>query len=105
MKFIISTFSPKMFIETDFDLKWHRLSEDEFMALIYDAYSCVGYEDVAGMLNVAHNKEPVKARTGDILLLADLSNGVLEYYCIQVCPSETPLVRAEELEYLEEEMI
>jgi len=105
MKFIISTFSPKMFIEADFDLKWHRLSEDEFQALIYDAYSCVGYEDVAGMLNVAHNKEPVKARTGDILLLADLSNGVLEYWCIQICPSESPLVRAEELEFLEEEMI
>jgi hypothetical protein len=105
MKFIISTLSPKMFLESDFDLRWHTLTEEEFQALILDAYSCVGYEDVALMLNVAHNKEPVKARAGDILLLADLSNGNLEYYCIQVCPSETPLVRAEELEYLEEEMI
>jgi len=105
MKFIISTLSPKMFLESDFDLRWHTLTEEEFQALILDAYSCVGYEDVALMLNVAHNKEPVKARAGDILLLADLSNGNLEYYCIQVCSSETPLVRAEELEYLEEEMI
>lgn len=105
MKFIISTFSPKMFIESDFDLKWHKLTEDEFHALMLDAYSCVGYQDVATMLNVAHNKEPVKARVHDILLLADLTNGNLEYWCIQVCPSETPLIRTEELEFLEEEMI
>ena len=104
MKFIISTFSPKMFIDKDFDLRWHSLTEDEFYALIYDAYSCVGYEDVAKILNVAYNKEPVKARIGDILLLADMSNGTLEYYCIQVCPSEFPLVRTEEL-YADEEMI
>ena len=103
MKFIISTFSPSMFIENDFDLRWHKLTEEEFQALSYDAYSCVGYPDVATMLNVAHNKEPVKARIGDILLYAQLSNGNLEYYCIQVCPSEFPLVRTEEL-LLDEEM-
>ena len=107
MKFIISTFSPKIFslIVSDFDLKWHRLNHDEFMAAIYDAYSCVGYEDVANILNVTHNKEPAKARIDDWLFLADMSNGVLEYWCIQICPSESPLVRAEEREFLEEEMI
>ena len=104
MKFIISTLSPSMFLETDFDLRWHKLSEDEFQALILDAYSCVGYEDVATMINVAYNKEAVKARAGDILLLAQLSKGNLEYYCIQVCPSEFPLVRTDEL-YADEEMI
>lgn len=104
MKFIISTFSPSMFVQSDFDLRWHRLSEDEFQALMLDSYSCVGYEDVATMLNVAHNKEPVKARVGDILLLAQISNGKLEYWCIQVCPSETPLLRTEEL-LIDEEMI
>ena len=103
MKFIISTFSPSMFIESDFDLRWHKLTEEEFQALSYDAYSCVGYPDVATMLNVAYNKEPVKARIGDILLFAQLCNGNLEYYCIQVCASEFPLVRTEEL-LLDEEM-
>ena len=103
MKVIISTLSPSMFIATDFDLRWHKLTEEEFQALSYDAYSCVGYKDVATMINVAYNKEPVKARPGDILLLAQLSNGNLEYYCIQVCPSEFPLVRTEEL-MLDEEM-
>ena len=75
------------------------------MAASYDAYSCVGYEDVAKILNVAHNKEPAKARIDDWLLLADMSNGALEYWCIHIVPSEAPLVRADELEYLEEEMI
>ena len=92
-----------MFIDRDFDLRWHKLSEDEFHALALDAYSCVGYEDVATMLNVAHNKEAVKARIGDTLLFAQLSKGNLEYYCIQVCPSEFPLVRTEEL-LIDEEM-
>ena len=104
MKFIISTFSPKMFINNDFDLKFHRLTEEEFQEFIIDAYSCVGYEDVAEMLNVAHNKEPVRARINDILLLADYSNGNLEYWCIHVCSSEFPLVRADEL-IIDEEMI
>ena len=105
MKFIISTFSPSMFLMEDFDLKWHKLTKEEFHALMLDAYSCVGYPDVATMLIVAHNREPVKARVGDILLLAQLnSNGHLEYYCIQVCPSEFPLLREDEY-LVDEEMI
>jgi hypothetical protein len=104
MKFIISSFTPSMIIEKDFDLRFHRLTEEEFQALIYDAYSCVGYEDIASVLNVAYNKEPVKARTGDILLLAKMTNGNIEFYCIQVCNSEFPLLRADEL-VIDEEMI
>ena len=89
----------------DFDLKWHSLSEDEFQALAYDSYSCIGAEDVAKLTGFAYNKEPVRARVGDLLLLADWDNGSLMFYCIQVCPSETPLLRTDELEFLEEEMI
>ena len=102
MKFIISRYSPKMIMAKDFDLKWHSLSEDEFQALAYDAYSCIGAEDVANLTGFAYNKEPVRARTGDILLLADWDNGTLVFYCIQVCPSETPLFREDELDYIEE---
>ena len=102
MKFIISRYSPKMIMATDFDLKWHQITEDEFQAIAYDAYSCIGAEDVAKLTGFAYNKEPVRARMGDILLLADWDNGVLVFWCIQVCPSETPLQREEELEYIEE---
>ena len=93
-----------MVMEDNFDLRVHTLTEEEFHALCYDAYSCVGYEDVALMLNVAYNKEPVKARIGDIILLADMNKGNLEYKCIQICPSEFPLYREDELAYIDEEM-
>jgi hypothetical protein len=101
MKFIISRYSPKMIQARDFDLKWHELSEDEFQSLAYDAYSCIGAEDVATLTGFAYNKESVKARPGDILLLADWDNGDLVYYCIQIVESETSLFREEELEYQE----
>ena len=104
MKFIVSTFNPnKMVIDDNFDMEKRQLSEDEFLALCFDAYSCVGYEDVALMLNVAHNKEPVKARIGDIILLADMNKGALEYCCIRICPPATPLYREEEY-LVDEEM-
>ena len=105
MKFIVSTFNPtKMIIEDNFDLRVHKLTEDEFMALCYDAYSCVGYPDVALMLNVAHNREPCKARIGDTILFADMNNGTLEYSCIRICPPQTPLIREDEY-LVDEEMI
>lgn len=102
MKFIVSTFNPtKMVIEDNFDLEVRELTKDEFLALCFDAYSCVGYEDVALMLNVAYNKEPVQARIGDVILFADMNKGVLEYSCIRICPPETPLYREDE--YLADE--
>ena len=105
MKFIISRYSPKMIQAKDFDLKWHSLSEEEFQALAFDAYSCIGAEDVAKITGFAYNFESVRARPGDILLLADWDKGGLTYWCIQICKSESPLLREEELEYIEEEMI
>jgi hypothetical protein len=105
MKFIVSTFNPnKMILDKNYDLRVHELTEEEFLTLCLDAYSCVGYEDVAVMLNVAYNKEPVKARIGDTILFADMNKGTLEYSCIQICPSEFPLIREDEY-LIDEEMI
>jgi hypothetical protein len=106
MKFIISSFSWEMFNIPNITVDKFELTEEEFQMAIFDAFSHVGHEDIAQAINVAYNKEPVRARTGDILLLADWDNGTLVFYCIQVCPSETPLLRTDELEYTEyEEMI
>ena len=104
MKFIISSFSPKMFQDKDFDLKWHSLTEDEFQAIALDGFSHIGHEDISEITGFAYNKDPVHARIGDVLLLADMHRGVLKYYCIQVVESDAPLVREEEL-YAEQEMI
>ena len=97
MKFIISSYSPNMIQADNFSLDWHSISEDEFQALIYDAYSCVGHKDIADTINVAYNKEPVKARVGDVLLYANLERGVMKFYCIIVCNSMRELIREEEL--------
>ena len=97
MKFIVSSFSPNMIQANNFSLDWHELSEEEFQALIYDAYSCVGHKDIADAINVAHNKEPLKCRPGDILLYANMERGVLKFYCIIVNNSQRELLREEEL--------
>ena len=97
MKFIISSYSPNMIQAHDFSLDWHEVTEEEFQALIYDAYSCVGHRDIADAINVAYNKEPVHARPGDILLYANMERGVLKFYCVLVCNSRRELLREEEL--------
>ena len=84
----------------DYSLEVHQLKEDEFQALIFDAYSCVGYQDVADAINVAYNKEVVKARPGDLLLVANLQQGTLKFYCVRILESKNELIR----EYVEEEM-
>lgn len=97
MKFIISNFSPSMINHSDFNLKWHQLNEDEFQALAYDAYSCIGAEDIAQSTGFAHNREAVKCRAGDVLLLAKMERGALVFYCIQVLESDAPLIRETEI--------
>ena len=104
MKFIISSLSPGMVEYGDFMLSFHEVTDTEFQALCYDGYSCVSHQDIADAINVAHNKEPVKARIGDIILFADMNKGVLEYSCIRICPPVTPLIREDEY-LIEEEMI
>lgn len=97
MKFIVSSLSPSMFLAKDFDLKFHELTEDEFQALAYDGYSCIGAEDIAQATGFAYNKEIVKCRIGDVLLLAQLYKGTMRFYCIQVVESSSPLLREDEI--------
>ena len=102
MKFIISRYSPKMIMAKQFTADWHELTEDEFQAIAYDGYSCMGAEDVAKLTGFAYNKEPVRARIGDTLLLADYDNGALVFWCIQIRHCDNPLLRTDEIEELEE---
>lgn len=84
-------------IQGDFSTDWHEVTEPEFQALIFDAYSCVGHKDIADTINVAHNKEPVHARIGDVLLYANLERGALKFYCILICNPIRELIREEEI--------
>lgn len=101
MKFIISSFSWEMFDIPNITVDKHEITEEEFQMAIFDAFSHVGHEDIAKLINVAYNKDPVHARPGDILLYANKARGVLKFYWLQVRECEAPLYREEEL-YAEE---
>jgi len=106
MKFIISSFSWGMFNNyPSITIDKHELTEEEFQMAIIDAFSHVGHEDIAKLINVAYNKDPVQARPGDTLLYANFERGVLKFYCLKPRECEAPLYREEELEYVEQEMI
>ena len=93
-----------MFIDKNYALLVHELTEDEFQMLAYDGISHIGHEDIAEITNFAFNKTPVQVRIGDVLLVAQKYRGVMQFNCIQVVENTTPLVREEEL-YIEEELI
>lgn len=84
MNYITTSISLSMVQSNDYNLKIQRLTSDEFKLLIDGAYSCVGYQDVADILGIEYNKEPVKARPGDILYVANLQQGNLKYYQVEV---------------------
>ena len=92
-----------MFIDKNYALLVHELTEDEFQALAYDGISHIGHEDIAAIVNYAYNKTPVQARIGDILLMAQKYRGVMQFNCIQVVENPSPLLREDEL-YIEEEV-
>ena len=102
MKFIASSLSINMFPKGNFQLVFDRLDKEEFYAMSYDAYSCIGHKDIAELTNCAYNKEAVKLRFGDILFLVNKNNNNLTYYCIRVMESEHEINREEELEEMEE---
>jgi len=101
MKFIISSFSWEMFDQANITVDRYKLSEEEFQMAIIDAVSHVGHEDIAKLINVTYNKDPVHARIGDILLYANKYRGVLKFYLLIPRENEIPLYREEEL-YAEE---
>ena len=102
MKFITSTFSLKMFLDENFDLQVRKLTKEQFCAMAYDAYSCIGYEDVAKRLHMAYNEEPIKARDGDIILAVDVKkNGAMSFRCIRVC-AKGPLLASQMTEEIGE---
>ena len=104
MKFIISGIGMGIFLNPSFSLDVDEISEEEFQAIGYDAYSCIGQKDIAEVTGFAYNKEPVKARVGDILLIANKYSGVLRFHLARIRESDNPLLREEEL-LIEEEMI
>ena len=96
----------------EWDLHCHKLTEEEFKALAYDAHSCINQQNLANILGVEYNPEHISLRLNDVLLVAHLkgkgrlhpysdelpSDMLLEFYCYQVMETSTPLIRDEVLE-------
>ena len=93
----------------------HKISEKEFQMWSFDAYSCINKKNLATILNVAYNPEPVQLRPGDILLVAHLKGGrlpdhanelnekvILEYYCYRVFDPNTHVIYEKEEILMEE---
>ena len=95
----------------------HKISKKEFLMWSFDAYSCINKKNLANILNVAYNPEPVQLRPGDILLVAHLKGGrlpdhaneiddngnvILEYYCYRVFDPNTHVIANKEEILMEE---
>lgn len=107
MKFIGTSWSPNMIsFGSEWDMRCHELTEDEFKFLSCDAISCINNEALANILNVDYNVEHISLRPGDTLLVAHIKGGrllddakelpahvFLEFYCYQIMESSAPLIR------------
>ena len=58
-------------------LKWKEIDKDSFEIGKQEAYSCVGHTDLANILNVDYNREPICLHSHDILYLCQLVGGRL----------------------------
>lgn len=96
MKFLVDKFSMNMFNESDLLFTRHELTEEEFNAIRQEeeVINCIKAKDIADILNIECNPQTIKARVGDILLLAQFSNRVLRFYWIQVCENFHPALRS-----------
>lgn len=111
MKFIGTSWSPNMVSINEWDMRCHKITEEEFKFLCYDAHSCINQENLAKILGVEYNPEHISLRPNDVLLVAHLKGKkrlptdveelpqgmVLEFYYYQILESETPLIREEEI--------
>lgn len=97
MKYISNAFSIQMLRNPHSLITVHELAYDEFKALSYGAYSCVGHLDLAQLINVKYNRESIKLNPGDVLYVAQTWGGrlpegtkklpgdvELRFYCVKI---------------------
>jgi len=72
MKYIGNAFSFQMLIGKGGNLEWENISQTTFLKETKDAKSCVGNTDIANILGVEYNREPICLKEGDLLYLCQL---------------------------------
>lgn len=104
MIFLANSFSLQMLTTFPSNYRCDEISKEKFDYYKEHAVSYVGHKDLAKLLNVDYNRESLKLRDGDILLVAQITGGRLpegattlphnvsiKYLCVQVLESETGL--------------
>lgn len=75
MNYISSAFSFQMLFGTKGGISWENISESEFYEEAHDAKSCVGTLEIANILGVEYNREPICLKDGDKLYLCQVYGG------------------------------
>jgi len=102
MIFLASSFSFQMITNFPSDLHTDEITKEKFDYYKQHAISYMGNEDLANLLNVDYNRESLKLRGGDVLLVAQLMGGKLpkgatelphnvsiKYLCIHILKNES----------------
>lgn len=97
MKYVTNAFSLQMLREPDADIRTRGITKEMFDALVTDAYSVIGHEDIANITGLPFNRESITLVPGDILLVAQVVGGRLpegttklpegkrmEYRCVEI---------------------
>lgn len=102
MIFLANSFSFQMITHFPCDTHTVEITKEKFDYYKQHAVSYVGHKDLAKLLNVDYNRESLKLRDGDILLVAQLMGGRLpegatelprnvsiKYLCMQLLKNES----------------
>lgn len=79
MIFLASSFSLQMITHFPYDSHTEEITKEKFDYYKKHAISYVGNEDLANLLDVNYNRESLKLREGDVLLVAQLMGGKLPH--------------------------
>lgn len=71
-KYIGNAFSFQMLKGRKGGLLWEEIPKSTFVEETYNAKSCVGHTDIANILGVEYNREPICLKDRDLLYLCQL---------------------------------
>lgn len=110
MIFLANSFSLQMLTSFPSDYRCMEINKEKFDYYKQHAVSFVGHKDLANLLNVDYNRESLKLREGDVLLVAQIIGGRLpegattlphnvsiKYLCVHVLESNNGFVEREKI--------
>ena len=110
MIFLANSFSLQMITRFPSDYKVDELTKEKFDYYKQHAVSYIGHRDIANLLGVEYNRESLKLREGDALLVAQVVGGRLpegattlphdvsiRYFCVHMLKSNNGLKETEKI--------